>query len=210
MQHTLSTTADGQEPQDRTRLNTNKTADSQELQDRTRLSRNKTADSLELQDRTRLSTDKTADSQELQDRTTQSAQQMRLDRHCDSCAVCKHHAANRPLSIPDESRAKRPLEVIHMDLRGPHTAGINQELYHLLIVDEYTHYVVGFTLKRKSDTLACFERFATAANNFHSAKGYSIKFIRTHTRPRQAGRKGNAMHIRRLPTRLLSNVLTVG
>ena len=66
-----------------------------------------------------------------------------------------------------------------MDLRGPHTAGINQELYHLLIVDEYTHYVVGFTLKHKSDTLACFERFATAANNFHSAKGYSIKFIRT-------------------------------
>jgi transposase InsO family protein len=196
-------TADSQELQDRTRLSTTKTADGRELQDRTRLSGNKTADGVELQDRTRLSTDKTADSQESQDRTKHNAQQMRQkmgtrtdsqelqiqvrpnaqqmqqDRHCDSCAICKHHAANRPHNIPDESRAKRPLEVIHMDLRGPHTAGINQELYHLLIVDECTRYTVGFTLKRKSDTLACFERFATAANNFHSAKGYSVQFIRT-------------------------------
>jgi hypothetical protein len=38
---------------------------------------------------------------------------------------------------------------------------------------------VGYTLKNKDDALACFEQFATAANNFHSAKGYSIKFIRS-------------------------------
>ena len=68
---------------------------------------------------------------------------------------------------------------VHIDLRGPHSPGINQELYQLLIVDEYTHYTVGYTLKNKSDALAHFEQFATAANNFHSAKGHSINFIRT-------------------------------
>ena len=201
----MSTTADGQEPRDRNRLSTGKTADSRELRDRIRHSADQQADSRELRDRTRHSAHMTADSQELRDRTEPNAHQMRSsvavgtrtdshelqtqvrpnalqmqpDRHCDSCAVCKHHAANRPHSIPDESRAQRTLEVIHMDLRGPHTPGINQELYQLLIMDERTHYTVEFALKRKSDTLACFEQFARAANNFHSAKGYSITFIRT-------------------------------
>jgi len=32
---------------------------------------------------------------------------MQHDRHCASCAVCKHHAAKRPLNIPNHSRANR-------------------------------------------------------------------------------------------------------
>jgi transposase InsO family protein len=121
----------------------------------------------------------TADGHALQTRIRPETPKVQPDRHCDTCAICKHHAAPRPLSVPDESRAKRPLETVHIDLRGPHSPGINQELYQLLIVDEYTHYAVGFTLKNKSDALACFERFATAANTFHSAKGCSITSIRS-------------------------------
>ena len=121
----------------------------------------------------------TADGHALQTRIRPETPKVQPDRHCDTCAVCKHHAAPRPPSVPDERRAKRPLETVHIDLRGPHSPGINQELYQLLIVDEYTHYAVGFTLKSKSDALASFERFATAANTFHSAKGCSLTFIRS-------------------------------
>ena len=101
------------------------------------------------------------------------------DSHCDSCAVCKHHAVATRHSVPDESRAQHPLETVHVDLRGPHKPGLHRELYQLLIVDECTHYVVSFVLQRKSDALACFERFASAANNFHGAKGYSLQFMRS-------------------------------
>ena len=123
--------------------------------------------------------DMTADSHELQDRIRSETPKVQSDRHCDTCAVCKHQAAPRPQHVPAESRAKQPLATVHIDLRGPHSSGIHQELYQLLIVDEFTRYAVGYTLKRKSDALAYFERFATAAANFHSAKGYSIQFIRS-------------------------------
>lgn len=121
----------------------------------------------------------TADGHALQNRIRPDTPQLQPDRHCDSCAVCKHHAAKTPHSVPDESRAKRPLETIHIDLRGPHSPGIKREQYQLLIVDEYTHYAVGYTLTRKDESLAHFEQFAIAANNFHSAKGHSIKFVRS-------------------------------
>ena len=190
-------TEDGLEPQIRIRPDahqlhepTGQTADGQELQHRDRLDAQRLhtgvppADSLEPQ------THRPTDAHQLHPdahRLHPSAHQLRYtahrlrqhDGHCDSCAVCKHHAATRPPSVPAESRAMRPLETIHIDLRGPHSPGIKQELYQLLIVDECSHYVVGFTLQHKSDALASFERFATAANSFHSAKGYSIQFIRS-------------------------------
>ena len=121
----------------------------------------------------------TADGHALQNRIRPDTPQLQPDRHCDSCAVCKHHAAKTPHSVPDESRAKRPLETVHIDLRGPHTAGIKHELYQLLIVDEFSHYAVGYTLTNKDDALACFEQFAIAANNFHSAERHTIKFVRS-------------------------------
>ena len=121
----------------------------------------------------------TADGHALQNRIRPNTPQLQPDRHCDSCAICKQHAATRPLSVPDESRAKRPLEIVHIDLRGPHSRGIRQELYQLLIVDEHTRYAVGYTLKNKDEALNSFTEFAIAANNFHSAKKYSIKFIRS-------------------------------
>ena len=121
----------------------------------------------------------TADGHALQHRIRPDSTQLQLDRHCDSCAICKHHAAPRPSSVPAESRAQRPLETIHIDLRGPHSPGIKQELYQLLIADESTRYAVGYTMRTKDEALIRFEQFATAAINFHSASGHSIKFIRS-------------------------------
>ena len=122
----------------------------------------------------------TADGHRLQNRIKPDTppQQLQPDRHCDSCAICKQHAPTRPLSIPEESRAQRPLEIVHIDLRGPHSPGIKQELYQLLIVDESTRHAVGYTLKSKNDALASFTEFAMAANNFYRAKGHTIKFVR--------------------------------
>lgn len=120
----------------------------------------------------------TADGHALQNRIRSDTPQLQPDRHCDSCAVCKHHAAIRQHSVPADSRKKQPLETVHIDLRGPHSPGNRQELYQLLIVDECTRYSMGYTLTNKSDALGCFEQYAIAANNFHRAKGHSIKFIR--------------------------------
>ena len=121
----------------------------------------------------------TADGHALQNRVRPHTSQLHTDRHCDSCAVCKQQAAPKPGSVPAARRAVRPLETIHVDLRGPHSPGIRQELYQLLIVDESTRYAAGYVLTDKSDAIAHFEQFATAAHNFHRAKGHTIKFIRS-------------------------------
>ena len=127
-----------------------------------------------------FSTGMTADGQALQNRIRPDTPHLQPDRHCDTCAVCKHHAAQRPHSVPAETRAsKRPLETVHIDLRGPHSPGIKHELYQLLIVDEHTRYAVGYTLTNKDESLACFEQFATAAHNYHKESGHTIKFIRS-------------------------------
>jgi transposase InsO family protein len=180
--HTGEMTASSQEPQPLTRPDAHplhsgkqgRTTDGQELQLRVR------------RDAQRLHPlEMMADSHEPQihrpsaHRLHNFAHRLQQDRHCDSCAICKHHAAITPPSVPAESRAQRPLETIHIDLRGPYTPGVKGELYQLLIIDECTHYAVGSTLLHKSDAFSSFERFATAANNFHHAKGYSIQFIRS-------------------------------
>ena len=122
----------------------------------------------------------TADGHALQHRVRpNNTAQLHPDRHCDTCAVCKHQAAPKPGSVPAESRATRPLATIHIDLRGPHSPGIKRELYQLLIVDEHTRYAVGYILTNKSQAITHFEQFATAAHNFHRAKGHTIQFIRS-------------------------------
>ena len=126
-----------------------------------------------------FTTGTTADGHALQHRIRPETPQLQPDRHCDSCAVCKQHTEPRARTVPVESRAKRPLETVHVDLRGPHTPGVKQELYQLLIVDEYTRYGVGYTLRTKDEAFTKFEQFAAAANNFHSADGHTIKFIRS-------------------------------
>ena len=63
----------------------------------------------------------TADGHALQNRIRPDTPQLQPDRHCDSCAVCKHHAAKTPHSVPEESSAKRPLETVHIDLQGRRT-----------------------------------------------------------------------------------------
>ena len=122
----------------------------------------------------------TADGHALQSRVRpHSTAQLHPDRHCDTCAVCKQQAAPKPGSVPAESRAARPLATIHIDLRGPHSPGIRGEYYQLLIVDEHTRYAVGYILTDKSQAITHFEQFATAAHNFHRAKGHTIQFIRS-------------------------------
>ena len=58
--------------------------------------------------------------------------------------------------IPDTSRriiANGPCDVIHVDTFGLNTRSLRQRRYYVLGIDEYTDYLFGFAVAKKSQIL---------------------------------------------------------
>jgi IS30 family transposase len=71
----------------------------------------------------------------------------------------------------------RVLELLHMDLFGPTTyKSLGENLYCLVIVDDYSRYTWTFFLHDKFEVAACFKKFAKRAQNEFKVK---IKKIRS-------------------------------
>ena len=95
------------------------------------------------------------------------------DPICEPCLAGKMHANPFPTS---DSRASKPLELVHMDLKGPITVtSLGGYHYWVTFVDDSTRFKCAIGLKRKSDTFAAFKQFKAYAENLHNAK---IKVIR--------------------------------
>ena len=95
------------------------------------------------------------------------------DPICEPCLAGKMHANPFPTS---ESRASKPLELIHMDLKGPiQVKSIAGYQYWIQFVDDCTRFKCGLGLRKKSEAFAAFLQFKAYAENVHDAK---IKAIR--------------------------------
>ena len=74
----------------------------------------------------------------------------------------------------------RVLELLHMDLFGPTTyKSLGENLYYLVIVDDYSRYIWVFFLHDKSEVVSYFKKFAKRAQNKFEMK---LKKIRSDNR----------------------------
>ena len=96
----------------------------------------------------------------------------------DTCNSCKE-AKGKSISFKpiNKIRAKRSLEILHMDLCGPiPKPSIHGHKYFLTIIDDYSRKVFAYPLKSKSDVFDTFERFLKRAERFLDRK---VKCIHT-------------------------------
>ena len=70
----------------------------------------------------------------------------------------------------------RVLELLHMDLFGPTTyKSLGENLYCLVIIDDYSRYTWVFFLHDKTDVASCFKKFAKRAQNEFEVKLNKIR-----------------------------------
>ena len=70
----------------------------------------------------------------------------------------------------------RVLELLHMDLFGPTTyKSLGENVYCLVIVDDYSRYTWVFFLHDKSEVASCFKKFAKRAQNEFEVKLKKIR-----------------------------------
>ena len=97
------------------------------------------------------------------------------DKPCSACQAGKQVANTHPTKA--YMSTSRVLELLHMDLFGPITyKSLGENLYCLVIVDDYSRYTWTFFLHDKFEVAACFKKFAKRAQNEFEVK---IKKIRS-------------------------------
>lgn len=81
----------------------------------------------------------------------------KLDEHsCEACRLGKH--VRLPFSA-SSSISTFPFQLLHSDIWTSSVASNTGYLYYLVILDDYSHYVWTFPLRRKSDALATLTAF---------------------------------------------------
>jgi transposase InsO family protein len=97
------------------------------------------------------------------------------DKPCSACQAGKQVANTHPTKA--YMSTLRVLELLHIDLFGPITyKSLGENIYRLVIVDDYSRYTWTFFLHDKSKVAACFKKFAKRAQNEFEVK---IKKIRS-------------------------------
>jgi hypothetical protein len=100
------------------------------------------------------------------------------DKLCSTCQAGKQVANTHPTKA--YMSTTRVLELLHMDLFGPTThKSLGDNLYCLVIVDDYSRCTWTFFLHDKTKVAACFKKFAKRAQNEFEVK---IKKIRSDNR----------------------------
>src|SRR5664279_199727 len=96
------------------------------------------------------------------------------DRPCSACIAGKLHEKNHPKKTIITS--KRPFQLVHLDLFGPHTYdSLGGKKYCLVIVDDYTRYTWVFYIKKKSETQRLFIDWATEVQRQYDSKILAIR-----------------------------------
>jgi len=85
------------------------------------------------------------------------------DPVCEACKAGKMHAD--PF-LSSQSKASRPLQLIHSDVHGPVKVHTHQGYcYWVSFIDDFSRFKAVYLLKRKSETFAAFKQFKAWAEN---------------------------------------------
>jgi len=85
---------------------------------------------------------------------------------CEACAKGKMPSCSFPSSV---SRAMKPFQIVHSDLKDMIKRSFNGYYYVLTILDDFTSHAWSFNLKKKSDTIIHAWQFVVYAKNQHNA-----------------------------------------
>jgi transposase InsO family protein len=84
---------------------------------------------------------------------------------CKGCLLGKSKRRTFKLST---HRHTHPVELIHMDLAGPmKTRSIQSNMYHFILVDDYTRYKWVMFLPSKSDAFKAFKKFHVLVSTYY-------------------------------------------
>jgi transposase InsO family protein len=93
---------------------------------------------------------------------------------CSTCQAGKQVATHHPLKTMLST--SKPLELLHMDLFDPTThKSIGDNLYFLVIVDDYSHYTWTIFLGDKSETSGIFKTFTRRAQREYTTQIVKIR-----------------------------------
>jgi hypothetical protein len=99
-----------------------------------------------------------------------------IEQAKEACETCLKTKLKRLPFQTSESKAKAPLDLIHMDLCGPLPETLGEAKYFATFLDDYSGYSVVKMLKKKSDVAATIKEVFTLLEN---QLDKSIKAVRT-------------------------------
>jgi hypothetical protein len=91
-----------------------------------------------------------------------------------SCIVCVQGKSTIKPLLLSESRASRPLELLHTDVPN-----IDGSFYFVTIIDDYSRFAHVDLVANKSDTQACLRQFIFNAEAAFSGQGFKVQKIRS-------------------------------
>jgi hypothetical protein len=95
------------------------------------------------------------------------------DPVCEACKAGKMHANPFPTS---QSRASRPLQLVHSDVHGPVKVRTHQGYrYWVTFIDDFSRFKAVYLLKHKSETFAAFKQYKAWAENVTGARLGSLR-----------------------------------
>ena len=96
---------------------------------------------------------------------------------CEACVLAK--SARKAFPTEGATRARRPLELVHMDLCSMPTLSKSGAKYFLTITDDATHELWAVPLKHKNEALPNYKAWVTAVEAKHSAAGHKVAAVRS-------------------------------
>ena len=97
------------------------------------------------------------------------------DQLCEGCLLGKQFRKSFPKE--SNSRAQKPLELIHTDVCGPFKPNsLGKSNYFLLFIDDLSRKTWVYFLKQKSEVFEAFKKFKAAVEK---ESGYQIKAMRS-------------------------------
>ena len=97
------------------------------------------------------------------------------DQLCEGCLLGKQFRKSFPKE--SESRAKKPLELIHTDVCGPiKPNSLGNSNYFLLFIDDFSRKTWVYFLKQKSEVFGVFKKFKAIVEK---ESGHKIKAMRS-------------------------------
>ena len=97
------------------------------------------------------------------------------DEKCEGCIMGKHNRA--PFPKKSSRVTTKPLELVHTDVCGPMSVdSIGRSRYFITFTDDYSRFVVTYTMKHKDEALDKFKEFVAMAE---TKFGYRITKTRS-------------------------------
>ena len=84
---------------------------------------------------------------------------------CEGCIMGKHNRS--PFPKKSSRVTKKPLELVHSDVCGPISVeSIGGSRYFITFIDDYSRFVVTYTMKRKDEALDKFKEYVAMVECF--------------------------------------------